>query len=57
MKYYGGGMGTGLYGKVALNHGDFKDKCAFGEELQEEIAKRNRTDKVVVVNRSTEILL
>ena len=57
LKYYGGGMGTGLYGKVALNHGDFKDKCAFGEELQEEIAKRNRTDKVVVVNRSTEILL
>lgn len=57
MKYYSGGMGTGTYCKVALNHGNFKDKCEFGKELQEEISKRNRTDKVVIVNKSTEILL
>ena len=57
MKYYSGGMGTGLYGKIALNHGNFKDKCEFGKELQEEISKRNRTDKVIIVNKSTEILL
>ena len=57
MKYYSGGMGTGTYCKIALNHGNFKDKCEFGKELQEEISKRNRTDKVVVVNKSTEILL
>ena len=57
MKYYSGGMGTGVYGKICLNHGNFKDKCEFGKELQEEISKRNRTDKVVIVNKSTEILL
>ena len=57
MRYYGGAMGTGLYGKIALNHGNFKDKCEFGKELQEEISKRNRTDKVIIVNKSTEILL
>lgn len=57
LRYYSGSMGTGLYGKIALNHGDFKDKCEFGKELQEEISKRNRTDKVVIVNKSTEILL
>lgn len=57
ISYYSGGKGTGLYGKIALNHGNFKDKCIFGKELQEEISKRNRTDKVVIVNKSTEILL
>lgn len=57
MRYYSGAMGTGLYGKIALNHGNFKDKCEFGKELQEEISKRNRTDKVIIVNKSTEILL
>ena len=57
IRYYSGAMGTGLFGKIALNHGEFKDKCEFGKELQEEISKRNRTDKVVIVNKSTEILL
>lgn len=57
IKYYSGGMGTGLFGKIALVHGDFKDKILLGKELQEEIYKRNRTDKVVIVNKSTEILL
>lgn len=57
LKYYSGGMGTGLFGKIALQHGDFKDKVAFGKILQEEISKRNRTDKVICVNKSTEILI
>ena len=55
--YYSGGFGTGLYGKICLNHGEFKAKCEFGKELQETIEKRNRSDKVIVVNKSTEILL
>lgn len=57
LDYYSGGMGNGLFGKIALNHGNFKDKCVFGKELQELIEKRNRTDKVVIVNKSTEITL
>ena len=57
IRYYSGGMGTGLYGKICLQHGNFKDRCEFAEDLQKEISKRNRTDKVVVVNKSTEILL
>lgn len=43
--------------KVALVHGDFKEKCLFGKALQEEISKKNKTSKVVVVNSSTEVLL
>lgn len=43
--------------KVCLVHGDFKPKCEFGKELQNEISKKNKCNKVVVVNRSTEILL
>ena len=57
IKYYSGGMGTGFYGKIALQHGNFKDKVEFGKELQSEIEKRNRTDKVIIVNKSTEITL
>ena len=43
--------------KVALVHGEFKAKCEFAKELQEEISKKNKTSKVIAVNRSTEILL
>jgi metallo-beta-lactamase family protein len=43
--------------KVALVHGDYKTKCEFAEELQEEISRKNRTSKVICVNKSTEILL
>ena len=57
IKYYSGGFGTGLYEKIALVHGDFKDKVEFGRDLQEEISKRNRTDRVIIVNKSTEILV
>lgn len=57
LKYYSGGFGTGLYNKIALQHGNFKDKCEFAKDLQDEISKRNRTDRVIVVNKSTEILL
>lgn len=45
------------YDKVALVHGNFKDKCVFAKELENEISKKNRTGKVVSVNKSTEILL
>jgi len=43
--------------KIALVHGDFNDKCDFTKELQEEISKKNKTSKVICVNKSTELLL
>lgn len=57
LKYYSGGMGSGLYGKVVLQHGPMSDRIEFAKDLQEEISKRNRSDKVVIANKSTEILL
>lgn len=43
--------------KIALVHGNFKAKCGFAKELQEEISRKNKTSKVVVINKTTEILL
>jgi metallo-beta-lactamase family protein len=43
--------------KIALVHGDFKQKCEFTKELQEEIHKNNRTGRVICVNKNTEITL
>lgn len=43
--------------KVALVHGEFSNKCEFAKVLQEEIFKKNRSSKVVIVNKNTEILL
>ena len=57
LKYYSGGFGTGSYDKVVLQHGDMKDRITFGSDLQEAISKRNRTDKVIIANKGTEILL
>lgn len=57
LKLLSGGYGQASYEKIALVHGDFDGKVVFAEELKKEISKRNRTDKVVVVNKSTEILL
>lgn len=57
IKYYSGGFGSGSYGKICLQHGSMKDRVGLASDLQEAIEKRNRTDKVVVVNKSTEILL
>lgn len=57
IKYYSGGFGTGTYGKICLQHGSMKDRIALGVELQDTIEKRNRSDKVIIVNKSTEILL
>lgn len=45
------------FDKIALVHGNFKDKCAFAKTLQDEISKKNNTGKVIAVNKSTEILL
>lgn len=45
------------FDKIALVHGNFKDKCEFAKVLQSEISKKNRTGKVISVNKSTEILL
>jgi metallo-beta-lactamase family protein len=43
--------------KIALVHGDFKPKCEFTKELQEEISKKNKSGRVICVNKSTEILI
>ena len=45
------------FDKIALVHGNFKDKCVFAKTLQDEISKKNNTGKVIAVNKSTEILL
>ena len=57
LKLLSGGYGQATYEKIALVHGDFDGKVKFAEQLKLEIEKRNRTDKVVIVNKSTEILL
>lgn len=57
LKLLSGGYGQASYEKIALVHGDFDGKVKFAEELKKEISKRNRTDKVIIVNKSTEILL
>lgn len=43
--------------KIALVHGNFNDKLSFANELQKEISKKNKTGRVICVNRSTEIVL
>lgn len=43
--------------KIALVHGEINEKNEFSKELQEEISKKNKTSKVICVNKSTELLL
>ena len=45
------------YDTIALVHGDQKGKIEFGEELRESLSKKNRSSKVVIVNKSTVITL
>lgn len=56
-KYYSGGFGTGSYTKIVLQHGDMKDRVELAKDIQEMISKRNGTDKVVVCNKSLEVLV
>ena len=57
LKYLKSGYGQSGYDKIALVHGDFDDKVKFGEELKKELEKQSKSTKVVIVNKSTEILL
>lgn len=43
--------------KIALVHSEFKNKIDFAKDLQKEISRKNKTSKVVVVNKSTVINL
>ena len=43
--------------KIALVHSNFNEKLGFAEELQKEVSKKNKTSRVVCVNRSTEIVI
>ena len=47
----------GNFDKIAVVHSEFKSKVTFCSELQERISKKNKTGKVICVNKSTEILL
>lgn len=48
---------TGNYDKIAVVHSEFNSKLSFCSDLQERINKKNKTNKVVCVNKNTEILL
>ena len=41
--------------KIALVHGEFKAKCEFAKDLEQELSRKNKTTKVIVVNSSTKI--
>ena len=45
------------YDTIALVHGDQNGKIVFAEELRESLSKKNRSSKVVAVNKSTVISL
>jgi metallo-beta-lactamase family protein len=53
LKYYS----EGNFDKIAIVHSNFDSKIKFCKELQEQISKKNKTNKVICVNKSTEILL
>lgn len=48
---------SGNFEKICLVHGDFDDKIEFAKILQDEVSKKNKTSKVVVVNKGTSINL
>ena len=43
--------------KIALVHSEYNSKLEFAKELQEEISRKNKTGKVIAVNKNTELLL
>lgn len=43
--------------KLCLVHGNYKAKREFAKQLQEEIQRKNKTNKVVVANKSTSLLI
>ena len=53
LKYYS----DGNYDKIAIVHSEFKSKITFCSELQKLINEKNKTSKVICVNKNTEILL
>ena len=53
LEYYS----NGNYDKIAIVHSEFKSKITFCEELQKRLSKKNKTNKVICVNKNTEILL
>lgn len=49
--------GDANYDKIAIVHSDCKNKVQFCKDLQDELSKRNKTTKVICVNKSTTINL
>lgn len=48
---------SGEYDKIAIVHSEFKQKNIFCHELADELSKKNRTGKIICVNKSTNIHL
>lgn len=48
---------SGNYDKICLVHGEMNTKLAFAEKLKATLQKKNKTNKVCVVNKSTVINL
>lgn len=53
LEYYS----SGNYDKICLVHGEMSTKLSFAESLKEELERKNKTNKVCVVNKSTIINL
>ena len=43
--------------KIYLVHGEMEKKIEFAAELQDKISEKNKTTRVVCVNKGTEIIL
>ena len=43
--------------KICLVHGEMKGKIEFAKKLQDEISKKNKTSRVVIINKGTEIVV
>jgi metallo-beta-lactamase family protein len=43
--------------KVCLVHGSFEAKCEFAKVLQEEISRKNKSTKIVTINKKSELNL
>jgi len=43
--------------KICLVHGEMKGKTKFGEELRNELSRKNKSSKAIIVNKGTELLL
>jgi metallo-beta-lactamase family protein len=48
---------SGNFDKIAIVHSNFNDKIDFCKDLQSHLSKKNKTSKVICVNKNTSVLL